>query len=75
MSGQDGLRADTVCCDIFAAARLWRGRLLTTGHLSSRHPVVVGAGDVLWGSRRRGGGKRGRAPGVALPSACGVSSV
>jgi hypothetical protein len=35
-----------MCGDIFAAARLWRGRLLTTGHLSSRHPVVVGAGDV-----------------------------
>jgi len=29
-----------MCGDIFAAARLWRGRLLTTGHLSSRHPVV-----------------------------------
>ena len=35
-----------MCGDIFAAARLWRGRLLTTGHLSSRHPVVVGAGHV-----------------------------
>ncbi len=34
--------------DIFAAALLWRGSLLTTGHLSSRHPVVVGAGDVAW---------------------------
>ncbi len=29
------------CGDIFAAARLWRGRLLTTGRLSCRHPVVV----------------------------------
>ena len=38
-----------MCGDIFAAARLWRGRLLTTGHLSSRHPVVVGAGDVVGG--------------------------
>jgi hypothetical protein len=34
--------------------------LLTTGHLSSRHPLVVGAGDVSWGSRPRGGRKRGR---------------
>ena len=33
-----------MCCDIFAAARLWRGRLLTSGRLSSRHPVVVCAG-------------------------------
>ena len=38
-----------MCCDIFAVERLWRGCLLTTGHLSSSHPVVVGAGDVLWG--------------------------
>jgi hypothetical protein len=51
-----------MCGDIFAAARLWRGRFLTTGHLSSSCPVVVGAGDVAWGSRRRGGRKRGRAP-------------
>jgi hypothetical protein len=64
-----------MCADIFAAARLWRGRLLTTGHLSPRHPVVVGAGDVSWGSRRRGGRKRGRAPGAALLSACGFSTV
>jgi hypothetical protein len=63
-----------MCGDIFAAARLWRGRLLTTGHLSSRHSVVVGAGDVAWGSRRRGGPRRGRAPGAALPSACWVFS-
>ena len=27
----------------------------------------MGAGDVAWGSRRRGGRKRGRAPGAALP--------
>ena len=33
-----------MCGDIFAAARLWRGRLLTTGRLSCRHPVVVCAG-------------------------------
>jgi hypothetical protein len=46
-----------------------------TGHLSSRHPLVVGAGDMVWGSRRRGGRKRGRAPGAALPSACGFSAV
>jgi hypothetical protein len=44
-----GSRLMLMCCDIFAAARLWRGCLLTTGHLSSSHPVVVGAGDVLWG--------------------------
>ena len=31
---------------IFAAALLWRGRLLTTGRLSCRHPVVVCAGRV-----------------------------
>jgi len=30
-----------MCGDIFAASRLWRGRLLTTGRLSCRHPVVV----------------------------------
>jgi len=30
-----------MCGDIFAAARLWRGRLLTTGRLSCSHPVVV----------------------------------
>jgi hypothetical protein len=63
-----------MCGYIFAAARLWRGRLLTTGHLSPRHPVVVGAGGVSWGSRRRGGRKRGRAPGGAMPSACGFSA-
>jgi len=39
-----------MCDDIFAALRLWRDSLLTTGHLSSSHPVVVGAGDVAWGS-------------------------
>ena len=38
-----------MCCDIFAATQLWRGSLLTTGHLSSSHPVVVGEGDVVWG--------------------------
>jgi hypothetical protein len=30
---------------------------------------------VAWGSRRRGGRKRGRAPGAALPSACGFSAL
>ena len=30
-----------MCGDIFAAARRWRGSLLTTGRLSCRHPVVV----------------------------------
>ncbi len=33
-----------MCCDIFAAAWLWRGSLLRTGRLYSRHPVVVCAG-------------------------------
>ena len=33
-----------MCGDIFAAALLLRGRLLTTGRLSSSHPVVVCAG-------------------------------
>jgi hypothetical protein len=72
-SGQMQMRVD-----IFAAEQLWRGRLLTTGHLSSCHPVVVGAGDVawsLWRSRWRDGRWRGRAPGVALPSVCGFSAV
>jgi hypothetical protein len=60
-------------CDIFAAARLWRGCLLTTGRLSC-HPVVVCTGRVgrvllfilgsnLGGVRPerglRGGGRRG----------------
>ena len=39
-----------MCCDIFAAAQLWMDCLLTAGHLSSWLLVVVGAGDVLWGS-------------------------
>ena len=61
MGCQDGLRADNddcpfivltetkpirMCCDIFAAARLWRGCLLTTGHLSCCLPIVVCAGRV-----------------------------
>jgi len=44
-----------MCGDIFAAARRWRGRLLTTGRLSCRHPVVVCAG------RGRGVAVAGRA--------------
>jgi hypothetical protein len=44
-----------MCGDIFAAARLWRGRLLTTGHLSS-HPVVWVRGTWRGG---RGGGAGG----------------
>ena len=44
MGGQDGLRADADVSDIFAAERLWRGRLVTTGRLSCRHPSVVCAG-------------------------------
>ncbi len=39
------LRPDGVCP--FAAARLWRGRLLTTGRLSCLHPIVVCAGRVV----------------------------
>jgi hypothetical protein len=45
-----------MCGDIFAAARLCRGRLLTTGRLSCRHPIVVCAGRVVEG---RGGGAVG----------------
>jgi hypothetical protein len=33
-----------MCGDIFAAARLWRGRLLTTGRLSCHDPIVVCTG-------------------------------
>ncbi len=44
-----------MCGDIFAAARRGRGRLLTTGRLSCRHPVVVCAG------RGRGVAVAGRA--------------
>jgi len=53
-----------MCGDIFAAARLWRGRLLTTGRLSCRHPIVVCAGrggkvavagrSVAWACSGRG---------------------
>ncbi len=53
-----------MCGDIFAAARLWRGRLLTIGRLSCRHPVVVCAGrggrvavsgrSVAWACSGRG---------------------
>jgi hypothetical protein len=64
-----------MCCDIFAASWLWRGCLLTTGHLSSRHPVVVGAEDVSLGSLLLVWRKRGRAPGAVLPSECGFSAV
>jgi hypothetical protein len=44
--------------DIFAASR-WRGRLLTTGHLPSRHPVVVGTGRVVGGCGDGAGGVGG----------------
>jgi hypothetical protein len=53
-----------MCCDIFAAAWLWRGRLLTTGRLSCLHPIVVCAGrgvkitvaglSVAWACSGRG---------------------
>jgi hypothetical protein len=33
-----------MCSDIFAASLLWRGRLLTTGRLSCRDPIVVCTG-------------------------------
>ena len=49
--------------------------LMSCQLLSSNHPVVVGAGDVSWGSLLRGGQKRRHAPGVVMPSACGVSAV
>ena len=39
-SARTGSGPMQMCGGIFAASRLWRGRLLTTGHLSSRHPVV-----------------------------------
>ncbi len=65
----------SMCSDIFAAARLWRGCLLTTGHLSSRHHVVMGPGDVSWGSLCRDGWKRGRAVDTVLPSVYGFSAV
>jgi hypothetical protein len=52
---------------------LRRGSLLTTGRMLSRHPVVVGAGrDVKVSVAGR---SVGRAPGKALPSACGFSVV
>ncbi len=44
-----GLGLIQVCGDIFLAILLWRSSLLTTGHLSSSHLVVMGAGHVLWG--------------------------
>jgi hypothetical protein len=40
-SARTGSRQMWMCSDIFAAARPWRGCLLTTGRLSCRHPVVV----------------------------------
>ena len=59
-----------MCGDIFAAQQLWRGLLLTTGHLSSLHPVVVGwvlgVGDCVGGA----GGGMGRPPGDARRQLC-----
>jgi hypothetical protein len=47
-----------MCGDIFAAARLWRGRLLTTGHLSSSPAVLL-----LWVRETWRGGRGGGAGG------------
>ena len=46
-----------MCGDIFAAARLWRSRLLTTGHLSS--PILLSWVRGTWRGGR-GGGACGR---------------
>jgi hypothetical protein len=46
----------------------WRGRLLTTGHLSSRHPVVVGRGSVM-GVVSVGWSGAGSTPGRSPPTA------
>ena len=40
-----------ICGDIFPPASLWRGRLLTTGRLSCRHPIVC----RTWREGRGGG--------------------
>jgi hypothetical protein len=45
-----------------------------TGHLSSRHPVVVGAGDVSWGYLQLVWRRRGRDPGDTLQTVCGFFS-
>ena len=50
--------------DIFAAAMLWRGRLLTTGRLSCHHPITVSGRSVAW-----------TCSGRPLPSACWFSAV
>ncbi len=62
------------CGDIFAAVRLWRGCLLTTGRLSCRHPIVVCAGRD-WKVVVAGRSVTWRAPGEALPSECWFSAV
>jgi hypothetical protein len=49
----------------------WRGRLLTTGYLLSRHPVVVGRGRVVGGCC--GGADGGGGGSRARPAACRVS--
>ncbi len=43
--------------------------MLTTGHLSSRHPVVVGAEDVTWGVMAAGLSSAGATPGQGPPPA------
>jgi hypothetical protein len=55
-----------MCGDIFAAARLWRGRLLTTGRLSCRHPIVVCG---TW-HEGLGGGAVGTSVGVLRARRC-----
>jgi hypothetical protein len=57
--------------DIFAAARQWRGRLLTTGHLSSCHPVV----DVRDVTRDVTSHYYGARPGAPRAGAWGASLV
>ena len=64
MGGQADSGPMRMCGDIFAAARLWRGRLLTTGRLSCLHPIVVCVGRVVKDAVE-GGSVVGRAPGAA----------
>jgi hypothetical protein len=53
MGGQEGSGPMRMRCDIFCC------RLLTTGSLSARHPVVVGTGDGAWGRCVGAGGSVG----------------
>jgi hypothetical protein len=53
--------------DILVAARRWRVRLLTTGHLYSCHPVVVGGVRVVGGCLGGAGDGGGRFPDERTP--------